>query len=342
MNRLLKLMLGFLIVFSFATNSYSRDQIKIVGSSTVYPYATVVAEKFGKGGKFKTPVIESTGTGVGMKLFCAGVGANHPDITNASRAIKPKEKTLCEKNGVTDIIEIVVGNDGISFAHSVNSPDADFTKEQLWRALAAKVDVDGKLVENPYKKWSDIDSSLPNKKIEILVAPPTSGTRDAWNSLVMAKGCTKTAKSIYEADGKKAKKECVKIREDGYAVEAGENDTLIVQKLTSNPDAYGFFGYSYLVANKDKIKASAVNGVKPSLQGIQDYSYPIARPLFFYVKKAHVGVIPGIEEFLKEFTSKKAMSNRGYLAQIGLVPLASDKYQSTRTAALELITINLN
>jgi len=342
MNRLLKLMLGFLIVFSFATNSYSRDQIKIVGSSTVYLYATVVAEKFGKGGKFKTPVIESTGTGGGMKLFCAGVGANHPDITNASRAIKPKEKTLCEKNGVTDIIEIVVGNDGISFAHSVNSPDADFTKEQLWRALAAKVDVDGKLVENPYKKWSDIDSSLPNKKIEILVAPPTSGTRDAWNSLVMAKGCTKTAKSIYEADGKKAKKECVKIREDGYAVEAGENDTLIVQKLTSNPDAYGFFGYSYLVANKDKIKASAINGVKPSLQGIQDYSYPIARPLFFYVKKAHVGVIPGIEEFLKEFTSKKAMSNRGYLAQIGLVPLASDKYQSTRTAALELITINLN
>ncbi len=336
MNRLLKLMLGFLIVFSFATNSYSRDQIKIVGSSTVYPYATVVAEKFGKGGKFKTPVIESTGTGGGMKLFCAGVGANHPDITNASRAIKPKEKTLCEKNGVTDIIEIVVGNDGISFAHSVNSPDADFTKEQLWRALAAKVDVDGKLVENPYKKWSDIDTSLPNKKIEILVAPPTSGTRDAWNSLV------KTAKSIYEADGKKAKKECVKIREDGYAVEAGENDTLIVQKLSSNPDAYGFFGYSYLVANKDKIKASAVNGVKPSLQGIQDYSYPIARPLFFYVKKAHVGVIPGIEEFLKEFTSKKAMSNRGYLAQIGLVPLASDKYQSTRTAALELITINLN
>ena len=288
MNRLLKLMLGFLIVFSFATNSYSRDQIKIVGSSTVYPYATVVAEKFGKGGKFKTPVIESTGTGGGMKLFCAGVGANHPDITNASRAIKPKEKTLCEKNGVTDIIEIVVGNDGISFAHSVNSPDADFTKEQLWRALAAKVDVDGKLVENPYKKWSDIDSSLPNKKIEILVAPPTSGTRDAWNSLVMAKGCTKTAKSIYEADGKKAKKECVKIREDGYAVEAGENDTLIVQKLSSNPDAYGFFGYSYLVANKDKIKASAVNGVKPSLQGIQDYSYPIARPLFFYVKKEAV------------------------------------------------------
>ena len=342
MKKIINVFLGFLIVLSFTTTSYSRDQIKIVGSSTVYPYATVVAEKFGKSGKFKTPVIESTGTGGGMKLICAGVGANHPDVTNASRAIKPKEIELCKKNGVTEIIEIIVGNDGISFAHSVSAPDADFTKEQLWRALAAKVDIDGKLLENPYKKWSDIDANLPNKKIEILIAPPTSGTRDAWNSLVMTKGCTKTAKSLYESAGKKAKKECAKIREDGYAVEAGENDTLIIQKLSSNPDAFGFFGYSYLVANKDKIKASSVDGVQPSLEGIQDYSYPIARPLFFYVKKAHVGVIPGIKEFLKEFTSKKAMSNRGYLAKIGLVPLASDKYKATRTAALDLVTISIN
>ena len=342
MKKIINVFLGFLIVLSFTTTSYSRDQIKIVGSSTVYPYATVVAEKFGKSGKFKTPVIESTGTGGGMKLFCAGVGANHPDVTNASRAIKPKEIELCKKNGVTEIIEIIVGNDGISFAHSVSAPDADFTKEQLWRALAAKVDIDGKLLENPYKKWSDIDANLPNKKIEILIAPPTSGTRDAWNSLVMTKGCTKIAKSLYESAGKKAKKECAKIREDGYAVEAGENDTLIIQKLSSNPDAFGFFGYSYLVANKDKIKASSVDGVQPSLEGIQDYSYPIARPLFFYVKKAHVGVIPGIKEFLKEFTSKKAMSNRGYLAKIGLVPLASDKYKATRTAALDLVTISIN
>ena len=341
MKKVISVIFGFLLVLSFTTNSYSRDQIKIVGSSTVYPYATVVAEKFGKSGKSKTPVIESTGTGGGMKLFCAGVGVNHPDVTNASRAIKPKEKALCEKNGVAEIIEIVVGNDGISFAHAVSAPDADFTKEQLWRALAAKVDVDGKLVENPYKKWSDIDASLPNKKIEILIAPPTSGTRDAWNSLVMGKGCTKTAKSLYDAAGKKAKKECAKMREDGYAVEAGENDTLIVQKLTSNPDAYGFFGYSYLVANKDKVKAASIEGVQPSLEGIQDYSYPIARPLFFYVKKAHIGVVPGIEEYLKEFTSKKSMGNRGYLAKIGLVPLASDKYKVTRTAALDLNTINI-
>ena len=336
--KILKNIIAVLAILSFASYAQARDQIKIVGSSTVYPYATVVAEQFGKKGSFKTPVIESTGTGGGMKLFCAGIGINHPDITNASRAIKTKEKALCEKNGVKDIIEVVVGNDGITFSHSVKAPDADFTKEQLWRALAAKVDVDGKLVENPYKKWSDIDASLPNKKIEILIAPPTSGTRDAWNSLVMNKGCSKAAKSLF---GNKAKKECVKMREDGYAVEAGENDTLIVQKLSANPDAYGFFGYSYLLANKDKIKAAAVNGVKPSLEGIQDYSYPIARPLFFYVKKAHVGVVPGLKEFLVEFTSSKAMGSRGYLTDIGLVPLASDKYKITRTAAKDLVTINL-
>ena len=336
--KILKNIIAILAILSFATYAQARDQIKIVGSSTVYPYATVVAEQFGKKGSFKTPVIESTGTGGGMKLFCAGIGINHPDITNASRAIKSKEKALCEKNGVKDIIEVVVGNDGITFSHSVKAPDADFTKEQLWRALAAKVDVDGKLVENPYKKWSDIDASLPNKKIEILIAPPTSGTRDAWNSLIMDKGCSKAAKSLF---GDKAKKECVKMREDGYAVEAGENDTLIVQKLSANPDAYGFFGYSYLLANKDKIKAAAVNGVKPSLEGIQDYSYPIARPLFFYVKKAHVGVVPGLKEFLVEFTSSKAMGSRGYLTDIGLVPLASDKYKITRTAAKDLVTINL-
>ena len=337
----LNIILSVLVLLVFASSVQARDQIKIVGSSTVYPYATVVAETFGKGGKFKTPVIESTGTGGGMKLFCAGVGTQHPDITNASRAIKSKEKALCEKNGVTEIIEIVVGNDGIAFAHSVNAPDADFTKEQLWRALAHEVDVDGKLVANPYKKWSDIDSSLPSKKIEILVAPPTSGTRDAWNSLVMGKGCSKAAKSLYEADGKKAKKECAKMREDGYAVEAGENDTLIVQKLTSNPDAYGFFGYSYLVANKDKVKAASIEGVQPSLEGIQDYSYPIARPLFFYVKKAHIGVVPGIKEFIKAFTSKKAMGSNGYLTDIGLVPLAKDKYKIVRTAATELQVINI-
>ena len=336
----LTLALAALVAFSFATVAQARDQIQIVGSSTVFPYATVVAERFGQSG-FKTPVIESTGTGGGAKLFCAGVGAQHPDITNASRPMKDKEKALCKKNGVNEIVEIVVGNDGITLAYSRDAKPVNFTKEQLWKALSKNVAVDGKVVANPYKKWSDIDSSLPNQAIKVMIPPGTSGTRDAWNSLVMSKGCTKSAKSLFEAAGKKASSECEKIREDGYAVEAGENDTLIVQKLASNPNAFGFFGYSYLVSNKDKIKAASIEGVKPSLEGIQDYSYPIARPLFFYVKKAHIGVVPGIQEFLKEFTSKKAMGSRGYLADIGLVPLASDKYKTTRTAAMDLNTINL-
>jgi phosphate transport system substrate-binding protein len=336
----INLILSVAAALIITTYASARDQIKIVGSSTVYPYATVVAERFGKSGKFKTPVIESTGTGGGMKLFCAGVGTNHPDITNASRAIKSSERELCKKNGVKDIIEIVVGNDGISFAHSVKAKDANFTKEHLWRALAHDVDVNGKIVANPYKKWSDIDSSLPNYGIKILVPPPTSGTRDAWNSLVMGKGCSKAAKEAYKAAGKKAKKECAKLREDGLAIEAGENDTLIVNKLAADPELFGLFGYSYLVANKDKIKAAKVNGVVPSLEGIQNYSYPIARPLFFYVKKAHVGVVPGIHEFLKEFTAKKATGSKGYLTDIGLVPLSTEKYKLTRNSALNLTTIN--
>ena len=337
----LNFVLSLLVAIAISGAASARDQIKIVGSSTVYPYATVVAEKFGKSG-FKTPVIESTGTGGGMKLFCAGVGTQHPDITNASRAIKSKEKALCAKNGVKDIVEIVVGNDGISFAHSVKAKDMNFTKEQLWRALAHDVDVNGKVVKNPYKKWSDIDKSLPNKGIKILVPPPTSGTRDAWNSLVMGKGCSKAAKAAFTAAGKKAKKACAKLREDGLAVEAGENDTLIVNKLAADPDMFGLFGFSYLVANKDKIKATKIEGKLPSLASIQDYSYPIARPLFFYVKKAHVGTVPGIKEYLKEFTAKGTMGPKGYLTDIGLVPLDSKSYKKTRTAGTKLKTIKLN
>ena len=337
----LNFVLSLLVAIAISGVASARDQIKIVGSSTVYPYATVVAEKFGKSG-FKTPVIESTGTGGGMKLFCAGVGTQHPDITNASRAIKSKEKALCAKNGVKDIVEIVVGNDGISFAHSVKAKDMNFTKEQLWRALAHDVDVNGKVVKNPYKKWSDIDKSLPNKGIKILVPPPTSGTRDAWNSLVMGKGCSKAAKAAFTAAGKKAKKACAKLREDGLAVEAGENDTLIVNKLAADPDMFGLFGFSYLVANKDKIKATKIEGKLPSLASIQDYSYPIARPLFFYVKKAHVGTVPGIKEYLKEFTAKGTMGPKGYLTDIGLVPLDSKSYKKTRTAGTKLNTIKLN
>ena len=349
--RLIKVLILTAFVSSiFSVNSFARDTIKIVGSSTVYPYATVVAERFGKSG-FNTPVIESTGTGGGMKLFCAGVGTDHPDVTNASRKIKSKEIELCKSNGVTDIIEIVIGNDGLTLAHSLDANDADFTQEQLYLAIAAMVPtgtakdgdgnwINGKLIENPYEKWSDIDSSLPDHKIEILVAPPTSGTRDAWNSLIMKKGCKAAgAYKLWEDAGEKAKKKCVVVREDGRVIEAGENDTLIVQKLAEDPERFGYFGYSYLLANEDKIKSAAITGILPTLAGIQDYSYPIARPLQFYVKKAHIGVVPGIEEFLAAFTSENAMGEDGYLTDIGLVALSDGDASDirTRVANLEVI-----
>jgi len=296
-----------LIMILMTTTLYARDQISIVGSSTVFPFATVVAEKVGKQG-LKTPVIESTGTGGGMKLFCKGVGPNTPDMTNASRAIKPKERDMCFNNGVTDISQVIVGLDGIAFIHSAENNTVNFTVEQLWQALSEK--------GNKPEKWSDIDSSLPNIKISVLVPPPTSGTRDAFNELVMAKGC---AKEVKEAN----KKDCTLLREDGAAIEAGENDTLIINKIVADKNNFGILGYSYYDNNKDKVRAATINGKSISLQSIQDGSYPISRPLFFYVKNQHRDVIPGIDQYVKEFTSKRAVGKRGYLTDIGLVPLAN-------------------
>jgi len=291
-----------------AHQALAREQIRIVGSSTVYPFATVVAERLGSRGVMKTPVIESTGTGGGMKLFCAGVGPDSPDITNASRAMKQSEWEHCRKNGVKDIIQVVIGNDGIAFANSTQGPKLNFTRAQLWTALAAR----GPRPE----RWSEIDPALPKAKIRVLIPPPTSGTRDAWDSLVMKKGCPKAVKSVN-------KKDCEIIREDGAAIEAGENDTLIVQKLEADPHAFGIFGYSYLDNNRDKIQGASVEGVEISLETIQSYRYPISRPMFFYVKKAHIGMVPGIKKYMAAFTSSAAMGADGYLADVGLVPLDS-------------------
>ena len=316
-----------------SSQAIARDQIKIVGSSTVYPYTTVVAERFGKQGKFKTPVVESTGTGGGFKSFCGGVGVQHPDMTGASRAIKKDEMELCVKNGVTEIIELPIGNDGLTFAHSIKGQDANFTKAQLWKAIAHDVVVDGKLVKNPYKNWNEIDKSLPAIKIEILVAPPTSGTRDAWDDLVMSKGCDEAFKKLADP------KNCTKYREDAAVIEAGENDTLIVQKLVSTPNAFGYFGYSYLVANKDKIKAAKIDGISPTIEGIQKYTYPVARPLFLYAKKAHASVIPGFKEFLAEYTGKTAVGSTGYLFKVGLVPNAKETEEKVREVATKLVAM---
>jgi phosphate transport system substrate-binding protein len=306
-----------------------RDYISIVGSSTVYPFATVVAEHFGKGGKFKTPKVESTGTGGGIKLFCGGVGVQYPDIANASRAIKKSEIEACQKAGVKDIVEVKIGYDGIVLAQTKKSKDKfELTRKELYLALAKRVPDPAKpdgdtLVENPYKTWNEINPQFPKTKIEVLGPPPTSGTRDAFAELALEGGCAQIPwiKAKKETDDAWFKNVCMTVREDGAYIEAGENDNLIVQKLETNPTAVGIFGYSFLESNEDKLRAATVDGVAPSYEAIAAGKYPISRPMFFYVKKAHIGVIPGIEAYVAEFTSEKAFGPEGYLADKGLIPL---------------------
>jgi phosphate transport system substrate-binding protein len=307
-----------------------RDYVSIVGSSTVYPFATVVAEQFGKTTHYKTPKIESTGSGGGLKLFCAGVGVQHPDITNASRRIKKSEIETCRKNGVRDIVEVKIGYDGIAVANSKRAQRFDLTLRDLFLALAKQVpDPKGgkKLVANPYKTWKQVNAKLPDVAIEVLGPPPTSGTRDAFAELAMEGGC-KTfdwIKALKTTDKRKYKTICHSLREDGAYVEAGENDNLIVQKLNANPEALGIFGFSFLDQNTDKIQGSLINGVPPEFETIADGQYPISRPLFFYVKAAHADVIPGIKEYIAEFTSEKAWGDMGYLADKGMIPMPQEE-----------------
>jgi phosphate transport system substrate-binding protein len=312
---------------AFAGAASARDQIRVVGSSTVYPFTTAVAEQFGKSGG-KTPVVESTGTGGGFKLFCAGVGPDHPDVSNASRAIKKGEFEDCQKNGVKEIVEVKVGIDGLVMANSKAGAELNLTQEQVYRALAKDLPgADGKMAANPNKTWKDVDASLPDLKIEVLGPPPTSGTRDSFLELVMEKGAEKIpALKAMKDEDKKAKTKNFEtawksIREDGAWIDAGENDNLIVQKLEANPNAVGVFGYSFLEENTAKIKGVKIAGVAPDYDTISSGKYPVARPLFIYVKKQHVGVIPGLKEFVAEYVSSKAMGEDGYLPKKGLVPL---------------------
>jgi phosphate transport system substrate-binding protein len=325
-----------------ATPAFARDQIRIVGSSTVYPFTTAVAENFGKASGMKTPVVESTGTGGGFKLFCAGVGVDTPDFTNASRPIKKSEFDTCQKNGVTDIVEIKVGFDGLTIANAATGPEAAFTKQQIFLALAKQVpDKDGKLIDNPYRMWNEIDPSLPDEKIEVLGPPPTSGTRDSFAELVLEKGAEKfeSLAALKKSDAKAFEAVWKTIRTDGAYVEAGENDNLIVQKLEANPKAFGVFGYSFLEENQGKIKAAKVEGEAPTFESIASGTYKVARPLFIYAKKQHVGTVPGMAEFLVEFTSSKALSEDGYLADKGLIPLPEADAATTAAAAKDMITL---
>ncbi|TGD75356.1 phosphate ABC transporter substrate-binding protein [Mangrovimicrobium sediminis] len=354
-------------------NAQGRDIISIVGSSTVYPFATVVAERFGRSSGFKTPKIESTGSGGGLKLFCKGVGTATPDITNASRRIKKSEFDDCQNNGVKDVVEVLIGFDGIAFANSREAPLYELSLKDIYLALAKDVPgADGKLIPNPYTTWKEVDSNLPDTRIEVLGPPPTSGTRDAFAELAMGGGAEQipalhalsklgadevdaikaamaalgVPESLYDALAQKKGKApkggdifetiAYSVREDGAYIEAGENDNLIVQKLEANPSALGIFGYSFLEENADKVQGSKIDGVAPDFDTIADGDYPVSRPLYFYIKAAHVGRIPGIQEFAEEFVSERAMGEDGYLPERGLIPLEEEALEEIQAAVKSL------
>lgn len=325
-NKIVIVITSLTLFFSATTFSANRDSISIVGSSTVFPFSKVVAERFGKITNFKTPTVESTGTGGGFKEFCKGLGVQHPDISNASRRIKASEFAKCQANGVKEIIEVLIGYDGIVLANSLKSSQMSLSRKNIFLALAKNVpnpDGSHSVVSNPYVTWADIDPELPTVRIEVLGPPSTSGTRDAFVELAMEGGCKMFdwVHELKKTDKEKYNSICRILREDGGFVNVGENDNLIVQKLNANPEAVGVFGFSFLDQNNDKVQASVVDGAKAELETIADGSYPVSRPLYFYVKKSHIGVIPGIAEYLAEFTSEKAWGEEGYLSDKGMIPL---------------------
>ncbi|WP_407646611.1 PstS family phosphate ABC transporter substrate-binding protein [Halarcobacter anaerophilus] len=314
----------------------ARDQIKIVGSSTVYPFSSAVAEELGATTKYPTPVVESTGSGGGMKLFCAGNGLNTPDITNASRRMKTKEFKLCEENGVTDITESVIGYDGIAFAQDKSNNAFNVTREQLALAVAEEVpSKDGKsLIKNPYKNWSDIDSSLPNREIIVYGPPKSSGTRDAFEELVMQHIFKKMAVYTDKAKADKKYKKYSVIRQDGVYVPSGENDNIIVQKLTKNKNAFGIFGFSFLEENEDKLSGATINGIAATPDNISSAKYPVSRSLFFYTKNSHKKDVPAMNKYIEMFMSENMIGKDGILSEIGLIPLPQDFRTSIRKDVL--------
>jgi phosphate transport system substrate-binding protein len=374
-----KLLLSLVVATSVANISHAnaRDTISVVGSSTVYPFATVVAERFGKSTDFKAPKVESTGSGGGLKLFCKGVGIDTPDVTNSSRRIKSSEYEQCQSNGVKDIVEVLIGYDGIVLANAVGATKMELSRKDIYLALAKMVPgPDGKLIDNPNKTWNDVNSALPAANIEVLGPPPTSGTRDAFVELALEGGAREfediaalramkadnqhgiakmAAKlgissawdSVLAKKGAKAKgKDLVKVigrsvREDGAYIEAGENDNLIVNKLSANPNALGIFGFSFLDQNSDKVQGSIIDGNEPTFDAIADGDYVVSRPLYFYVKKAHIGTVPGLQEFLTTFVSEDAIGEDGYLVDRGLIPLGGEQYEGMASSAKALENLEM-
>lgn len=321
-----KIIFAGIIATSFNAQAFTGDQIRAAGSSTIYPFLTVVAEEFGRNTKQKTPIVESIGTGGGFKLFCAGNGNETTDIANASRPIKPAEKEFCHRNGVDEMTEIKIGYDGIIIANSTSSKQFHLTRDQLFRALAKKLPTERQLVLNPNKKWSDIDPSFPDTKIEVYGPPPTSGTRDVFVELIMEQPCVDLPqfKNAYP-DEQKRRDACHQLREDGAFIESGENDNLIVQKLKSNPDAIGIFGFSFLNQNLSFLHGSIVENTEPTFENISGGTYPLSRPLFVYIKDSHLKTTKGLKDFAKELVSDKAIGKEGYLVEKSLVPLKGDE-----------------
>ena len=324
------------VIFSllFSTTAQARDSLSLAGSSTVLPFARIIAEQLGKNPNFKTPVVESGGSSVGKKGVCDGVGTKFIDIGNASSRMKTKELAYCEKNGVK-LTEIKVGYDGIVVANSKKGIPLNISKADLGKALTAEIPVNGKWVKNPYKKWSDINPALPDIAIRVYGPPTTSGTRASYAEMVNQKGyCAKDkeAKAASVARGDKKGKKCRAMRTDGVFIEAGEQDNLIVQKLNEDTSAYGIFGFSYLDQNSDTLQGAVISKTAPTFENIAGNNYSVSRALYYYVKHQHIGVVPGMKEYMAEWT--KHWGDEGALSDAGMIPMPKSeraKYKAAMT-----------
>ena len=322
----------------------ARDTLSLAGSSTVLPFARIIAEQLGKNPNFKTPVVESGGSSVGKKGVCDGIGTEFIDIGNASSRMKAKELAYCEKNGVK-LTEIKVGYDGIVVANSKKGTPLNISKSDLGKALTAKVAINGKMVDNPYKKWSDINPSLPNVEIRVYGPPTTSGTRASYAEMVNQKGYCgkdKIAKKASAARGDKKGKKCRAMRTDGVFIEAGEQDNLIVQKLNEDTSAYGIFGFSYLDQNTDTLQGAVISKTAPTFENIAGNNYSVSRALYYYVKHQHIGVVPGVKEYMAEWT--KHWGDDGALSDAGMIPMPASeraKYKSAMSSLPVLTAADL-
>ena len=315
------------------------EKIKIVGSSTVYPFTSTVAEQFGAITQYPTPIVESTGTGGGFQAFCQGIGPSTASFTGASRPIKPSELELCRKNGVTELAEIEIGFDGIVLANAKGSPLLDISEEEIYRALADELpDGNGGWMKNPNETWNDVASHLPDMPILVSGPPPTSGTRDAFVELALEDGAAAVPElaALKESDPDLFESRAHTIRTDGAWIDSGENDSAIVQTLTRNPDSIGVLGYSFLEENLDRLQGAIVNGVPPEFDRIASGEYDIARSMFVYVKNQNVPLVPGMLDFISEQTQEDAWGPTGYLIEKGLIPLSEAKRNAERERALAL------